>query len=460
MLAAHNMDQQIRFCTTSDGVRVAYAVTGEGYPLVWIPGWLSHAEIDWDVPVLGDRYKALTRDFTLYRIDKRGTGLSARKLKGYSREAWVLDVEAVVEHAGLERFALAGYSEGGPVAVQYAGRHPEKVSHVILMGSGARDAEAFPELENVVQAMATLIRTNWGSATKMLTDFFIGEDVPPEAQQHFAAYQQQAAEAEDAAAMLADIAKTFDIAAIAPRVQASTLLIHGRSDKAVPIELAQRLAALIPNSSFKSIAGHHVPNQEQSAQMVTAIREFILGPVTAPAEPERPPAGSGAPLTILFTDMESSSALRRRLGDASAQELVRTHNAIVRGALSEHGGSEIKHTGDGIMASFPSASSGLRCAAAIQQAVAAHVEEHPDQPLAVYIGLNAGEPIAEDRDLFGTSVDLARRICDHAGPGQVLVADVVRQLAAGKGFLFADIGEVVPKGFEEPVHLYEVRWQE
>ncbi len=112
------------------------------------------------------------------------------------------------------------------------------------------------------------------------------------------------------------------------------------------------------------------------------------------------------------------------------------------------------------MASFPSASGALQAAIAIQRAVAAHVEEHPDPPLGVYIGLNAGEPIAEEQDLFGTAVDLARRICDHAQPGEILVSDVVRQLAAGKDFLFADQGDVALRGFEDPVRLYEVHWRE
>ena len=113
-------------------------------------------------------------------------------------------------------------------------------------------------------------------------------------------------------------------------------------------------------------------------------------------------------VTILFTDMESSTALRRKLGDAKVQELVRAHNEIVRDALKASGGNEVKHTGDGIMASFTTATSALQCAIAIQQGVASRAEEQPDMPLAVYIGLNAGEPIAEEQDLFGTSVDLAQ----------------------------------------------------
>jgi adenylate cyclase len=174
--------------------------------------------------------------------------------------------------------------------------------------------------------------------------------------------------------------------------------------------------------------------------------------------------------TILFTDLTSSTALTQRLGDAKAQELLRAHNTIVREALAAQGGTEIKHTGDGIMASFPTASGALECAIAIQRAIVARnaaaagggLDPRPltPDPVAVHIGLNAGEPVAEESDLFGTSVQLARRICDHAQSGQILVSNVVRELSAGKGFLFADIGEVAAKGFEEPVRLYEVRWRE
>jgi adenylate cyclase len=185
------------------------------------------------------------------------------------------------------------------------------------------------------------------------------------------------------------------------------------------------------------------------------VEEFLSDKPARP--PERPSPGL---YTVLFTDIVSSTALTQRLGDARAQELVRAHNTIVRGALQAHDGSEIKHTGDGIMASFATASSALDCAVAIQQAVAAHAEENPDTPLGVHIGLNAGEPVAEDADLFGTAVQLARRICDQAQGGEVLSSNVVRELAAGKGFLFADRGDVALRGFEDPVRLYEVRWRE
>ncbi len=186
----------------------------------------------------------------------------------------------------------------------------------------------------------------------------------------------------------------------------------------------------------------------------TAILEFL-------GAPDRPAGGTTESMTVIvFTDMASSTALTQELGDAAAQEVRRAHNDIVRSALAANSGNEIKHTGDGIMASFSTASSALDAAIAIQRGVAQHKDANPDSPLSVYVGLNAGEPIAEDDDLFGTSINLAARICDHAEPGQIVASNVVRELAAGKDFLFSDLGETELRGFEDPVKLWELRWQD
>ncbi len=190
--------------------------------------------------------------------------------------------------------------------------------------------------------------------------------------------------------------------------------------------------------------------------VILTFRSVDASAVTVRA---RPPQASGV-VTVLFTDLESSTATRVRVGDMKAQDIIRAHNSIVREALSRYRGKEIKHTGDGIMASFPLVSGALSCAIEIQQSVKSHVQAHPESPLQVYIGLNAGEPIVDEQDLFGTSVDLAARICDRAEPGQILVSDVVRQLAAGKPFLFSDLGKIVLRGFEDPVNLWEVSWRE
>ncbi len=163
--------------------------------------------------------------------------------------------------------------------------------------------------------------------------------------------------------------------------------------------------------------------------------------------------------TILFTDVEGSTALTQRLGDARARELLRQYERIVREALKSHGGAEVKTMGDGFMASFSSATKALESAIAMQRAFAAR-NESAAEPIRVRVGLNAGEPIAEDDDLFGTAVILAARIAAKAEGGEILTSDTVRGLVAGKRFLFADRGDTALRGFEDPVRLYEVSWRE
>lgn len=162
---------------------------------------------------------------------------------------------------------------------------------------------------------------------------------------------------------------------------------------------------------------------------------------------------------ILFTDIAGSTSLTQRLGDAGSMEVLRTHDRIVRDALEAHGGREIKHTGDGIMASFFSVSQAVQCAVEIQSRVAAHGRENPDQAFAVRIGMSAGEPVVENRDFFGAAVQLARRVCDCAESGCILTSNVVRELCIGKPFPFSERGEFELKGFDAPVRLYEVAWE-
>jgi class 3 adenylate cyclase len=148
-----------------------------------------------------------------------------------------------------------------------------------------------------------------------------------------------------------------------------------------------------------------------------------------------------------------------RLGDARGRDVLREHERITRETLAAHGGAEVKTMGDGFMASFGSVTSAVECAVALQRAFAAHTDSMPE-PLHVRVGLNAGEPIEEDGDLFGATVILASRIAAKAGAGEILVPETVRGLLSGKGFVFGDRGEFVPKGFDEGVRVWEVRWQE
>src|SRR5213078_4889133 len=164
--------------------------------------------------------------------------------------------------------------------------------------------------------------------------------------------------------------------------------------------------------------------------------------------------------TILFTDIVDSTSLTRRIGDEAAMELLEVHDSIVRDALAELGGREIKHLGDGIMASFVSAASAVKCATRVQKAVTSHGRENEDRAIKIRVGIAAGEPVEHHDDLFGCTVQLAARLCAHAAPEQILVSNVVAELCQGKPIPFQQLGEVSLKGFETPVRAHAVNWAE
>ncbi len=255
-----------------------------------------------------------------------------------------------------------------------------------------------------------------------------------------------------------DAVDSYDVADLLTQVVTPTLVMHRSSFLFPRVEVARRLAARIPDARLVILeGGSPAPFLGDTASLLQAIGDFI-GEEFPAIRPVPADAGQ-APVTILFTDLEGSTDLAQRRGDATAHEIVRAHNRIVRDALGRFHGFEIKHTGDGIMASFASASRALECSVEIQRGWAAQSLPAADD-VRVRIGLNAGEPISDERDLFGTAVNLAARITAAAEAGEILASDVVRQLVAGKGFLFADRGMVSLRGFEDPVHLFEVGWQE
>ena len=447
------MEQQIRFCTTSDGVRIAYATVGQGPPLVVAWGWVGHLEFEWNDPEWRAFLEALAETRLLVRFDKRGTGLSDWDAQDLSIEGHVRDLETVVDTLGLEHFALMGMSEGGPTAIIYTARHLGRVSRLVLYGCWHR----WPDFPQVIGPLLALVRAQWGMGSAALSSLFVPSGDPAKAAT-FTELQRVAASGENAARWIEALVDV-DTTSLLKDIQVPTLVVHRRRDRLVPFEVAREMAALIPGARLQPLEGDiHVPFWGDSKAVLDAISHFLREGEPR-ARVEVPTAVPGAPLTVLFTDVEGSTALTQRLGDAKAREVLREHERIVREALRAHGGSEVKALGDGFMASFSSATGALECAIATQRAFAAH-NESADEPIRVRIGLNAGEPIAEQEDLFGTAVNLAARIAAQAAGGEILVANVVRELAAGKGFLFADRGGVALRGFEDPVRLYEVRWGE
>jgi class 3 adenylate cyclase len=162
--------------------------------------------------------------------------------------------------------------------------------------------------------------------------------------------------------------------------------------------------------------------------------------------------------TIMFTDLMDSTATTNRLGDKKAMHLLRIHNAFTRNAIREHRGLEVKHTGDGFMISFVSAIDAVNCAISIQQAFSAYNEEEPDEKMLVRIGLSAGEPVQEDGDLFGTTVQLAARLCGAAAPGGILTAEIVHSECPKGQFDFKYFDSSNLKGFDQSIPMYEILW--
>ena len=205
-----------------------------------------------------------------------------------------------------------------------------------------------------------------------------------------------------------------------------------------------------------------VPNE--IIEVDPAVVDAFLGrikdpPATSPEKSEGTRVDPGF-RAIMFTDLKDSTRMTTLYGDAKALHLLHVHNALTRNSLNAHRGREIKHTGDGIMASFASVPDAVECAIDIQKAFAAYNQEHAEAPLYLRIGLSAGEPIEEHGDLFGKAVQLAARLCAHAEPSRILIDQVVFDQLSGKQLPFADLGEVTPKGFAYAVRVYEVQWMQ
>jgi len=445
------MEPRIQYAQTADGVSIAFWTLGEGVPFVYMPmlPW-SHLQLERQNPDWCRWYERLAEKRRLIRYDGRGTGLSDRNVADYSFDAHLLDLQAVVERLGLQRFVLSGSVAAAPIAIAYAARHPEAVSQLVLWCPWwwARAARW-----NAFQAM---IQGDWELYTEALAHAGYGWSAGEEAHR-YAALMRECATPEAARAIFRALAE-FNVTAVLSQVRSPTLILQRRQIPAVPMDVAKDLASQIPDARLALLEGESAaPWVGDMEAVLAAIDEFLRQGEPAPAGAEQHVAGGFC--TILFTDVEGSTALTERLGDAKAREVLRNHERIVREALRAHGGAEVKAMGDGFMASFSSATRALECAIATQRAFAHH-NETAGETISVRIGLNAGEPIAEDEDLFGTAVILAARIAAHAEGGEILASDVVRQLVAGKRFLFADRGEVALRGFEGPVRLYEVRWGE
>ncbi len=400
------MEPRIQYAQTKDGVSIAFATIGQGPPLV-VAGDISdsHVQLAWDSPPSGPLFKLLSGKHTIVKFDPRGFGLSDRDVSAFSLDSRLLDVEAVVDRLGLTRFTLLGINVGGPLAVVFAAQNPERVSGLVLLGSPVRTAELLDR--HRISKLAPLIQTDWEMFLENLAAVNVGygrEDATRTAKLLAASV-----EPETLIKWSAAIARD-DVTSLLGDVRCPTLVLHYTGVHYLTLDMARELTSDIQDSRLVVLEGYHGEGQRETAE---AIFDFLGEGEEAAADPS---LAADDIHTILFTDVEGSTALTQRLGDAKARALLREHERMVREALKSHGGSEVKTMGDGFMASFSSATKALECAIAMQRAFAEH-NEAAEEPIKVRVGLNAGEPIAEDDDLFGTAVNEAARITAAADGG-------------------------------------------
>ena len=279
--------QEIHFCQTRDGVQLAYARMGQGYPLVKTGHWMTHLEFDFESPIWRHLYQELSREHDFVRYDARGNGLSDREVPDVTFERFVDDLEAVVDAAGVERFALLGISQGCAVSIAYAIRHPERVSHLILYGGYVVGwkKRARTEAEKAAgDAMLTLMRLGWGQENPAFRQMFTSQFIPDankEQADWFNELQRISSSAEDAARNLLANGEV-EISSLLPQVKVPTLVMHCRNDARVPFELGRRLAAGIPGARFVPLEGRNhimLEGEPALARFLDELRSFLASDI-------------------------------------------------------------------------------------------------------------------------------------------------------------------------------------
>ncbi len=441
----------IRHTKATDGASIAFWTMGSGPPLVMVEiPCFSHVELELRIPDYEAWYGRLAESLRIVRLDLRGGGLSQRDIPVATIEDFADDVESVMKAAGLERAALFAHDGAAPIAIHLAANRPDLVSHLFLYDAWANGAELpiharFREFDH-------LIDVDWPLYTEMVAKVMMEREG---AQARAVASYLRRCSLPGDWKRVAAATRDFNVTGLLPSVACPTTIIHSGRNRLSPLECSHDLAAAITAAELHVL--NHLQLPAGGVEDVAGLIEDALGVVrtTKPAV-----ATAHGLRTILFTDIAGHSGMMARLGDAATRIILREHERLTREALHSHGGSEVKSLGDGFMATFTSAHQALECAVELQQAVATSpvLSRVDESGLRIKVGMNAGEPIAEDGDYFGQSVIVASRLAGIAAGGEILVTNVVRELAIGRGFAFVDRGERVPRGLQDPVRVWQLDW--
>lgn len=333
--------QEISFCTSADGTRIAAASIGSGPPLVRAAHWLSHVEYDLTSPVWEPWLRALSKHHRYIRYDQRGCGLSDAEVDDFSLEAWVQDLEAVVASQELERFPLIGMSQGGAVAIAYALRHPEKVSHLVLIGAYARGALRRPQSEESrleAETLVNMIRVGWGRDNAAFRNVFTNLFIPggsPEQHRWWNDLERTTATPDNAARTL-EAFHRVDVTELAERVAVPTLVMHARGDARIPFDEGRLLASLIPGARFVPLesSNHVLLESEPAWKTFLAELEAFLGQPAAEEEALRGLTAAEREVFRLLAEGLDNRAIAGQLG--KSEKTVRNQVSSILAKLDLH----------------------------------------------------------------------------------------------------------------------------
>jgi pimeloyl-ACP methyl ester carboxylesterase len=430
----------------SGELNIAYQVVGEGpFDLIYVPGWISNVELNWEEPALAHVLERLGSFSRLILFDKRGTGLSdpVPPDRLPMLEERMDDVRAVLDAVDSRETAVFGFSEGGLMSMLFAATYPERTTALVLYGVFAKrvwspDYPWAPKPDDREREIAELER-NWSDRMDL------DQLVPSEDdafKDRLATYFRRSA-SPGAGAALMRMNTQLDVRDVLPTIQAPTLVLHRTLDRDANVEEGRWIAGQIPGARFVELPGDsHTLWAGNPDEIVDEIEEFLTGARRGP-EPDRVLA------TVLFTDIVGSTAKATELGDRRWRELLQQHHGLTRRQLERYQGRELDTAGDGFFATFDGPARAIRAA----QAIAAGV-----RPLGIEIraGVHTGECELHEGKVAGIAVSAGARVAAAAGPSEVLVSHTVKDLVAGSGIEFEDRGTRELKGVPGEWRLYSV----